>query len=116
MVTQDYRLLQHLTVEENIALPLKVAGEPSSVIRERVDEMLEWVGLNGCNDARPEELSGGPSTLPRRFENRGYVPRWGGSNAPATKKWAWRVEILGALAYRVPEVAQLQGRWCPGRD
>jgi len=58
-VSQDYRLLSHLTVEENIALPLKVACEPESVIHSRVDEILDWVGLADHRNARPEELSGG---------------------------------------------------------
>lgn len=58
-VSQDYRLLSHLTVQENVALPLKVAGEPEHVIRHRVDEILDWVGLSGHRTARPEELSGG---------------------------------------------------------
>lgn len=58
-VSQDYRLLPHLSVRENVALPLKVAGADASTIDARVEEMLEWVGLGDHMDARPEELSGG---------------------------------------------------------
>lgn len=59
VVTQEYRLLSHLTVRENVALPLKVAGDSSGSIAERVDEMLEWVGLKDARDMKPEALSGG---------------------------------------------------------
>jgi cell division transport system ATP-binding protein len=59
MVAQDYKLLSHLSVSENIALPLKVVGEKADVIRARTEEMLEWVGLKEYFNARPDELSGG---------------------------------------------------------
>ncbi len=59
MVAQDYKLLSHLSVSENIALPLKVIGEKADTIRARTEEMLEWVGLKEYHDTRPDELSGG---------------------------------------------------------
>lgn len=59
IVLQDYRLLSHLTVAENVALPLKVIGEPQSVIDSKVRELLEWIGLAEYADARPYVLSGG---------------------------------------------------------
>ncbi len=59
IVLQDYRLLNHLTVEENIALPLKVAGEPQREIDNKVEELLEWIGLTEWRDTRPYMLSGG---------------------------------------------------------
>jgi len=59
MVLQDYRLLDHLTIAENVGLPLKVAGETQEVIDANVRELLEWVGLEGYHDARPATLSGG---------------------------------------------------------
>jgi len=59
MVSQDYRLLPHLTVEENVGLALKVAGEPPHAIQDKVAEMLAWVGLKEYHRARPEVLSGG---------------------------------------------------------
>lgn len=58
-VFQDYRLIEHLTIEENIGLPLKIAGEPKRQIEEKVKELLEWVGLGAYPKARPEILSGG---------------------------------------------------------
>jgi cell division transport system ATP-binding protein len=58
-VFQDFQLLEHLTVAENVALPLKVAGEKKKEIAVRVKEMLEWIGLDGFEDSRPRLLSGG---------------------------------------------------------
>jgi cell division transport system ATP-binding protein len=59
MVFQDYRLIEHLTIEENVGLPLKIAGENKKVIDENVAELLDWVGLSAYHKARPEILSGG---------------------------------------------------------
>jgi cell division transport system ATP-binding protein len=59
MVFQDFRLLNHLTVAENIALPLKVIGEKRSEIMARVEELLHWVELDAYANAMPESLSGG---------------------------------------------------------
>ena len=59
VVSQDYKLLPHLTVEENVGLPLKVMGEKPDAIHERVSEMLSWVGLKDYNRVRPDVLSGG---------------------------------------------------------
>jgi cell division transport system ATP-binding protein len=58
-VFQDYRLLDHLTVEENVGLPLKVAGESPTQIAQKVKELLSWVGLGVYHKAKPEILSGG---------------------------------------------------------
>lgn len=59
IVLQDYRLLEHLTVAENVGLPLKIAGEPPEKIRAKVLELLSWIGLSGCGDVKPATLSGG---------------------------------------------------------
>jgi cell division transport system ATP-binding protein len=59
MVFQDYRLIDHLTVEENVGLPLKIAGESKKQIADKVAELLSWVGLGAYHKARPEILSGG---------------------------------------------------------
>src|ERR1700722_20222236 len=45
IVLQDYRLLDHLTIAQNVAIPLKIAGEPANTIDGKVKELLEWVGL-----------------------------------------------------------------------
>ena len=59
VVFQDFRLLEHLTAVENVALPLRVAGTPALQIRDHVTELLRWVGLAERLDARPRTLSGG---------------------------------------------------------
>ncbi|MCC7260456.1 MAG: ATP-binding cassette domain-containing protein [Alphaproteobacteria bacterium] len=59
MVYQDFRLLDHLTVADNVALPLKIAGAPKKHIRENVEEMLEWLGIGEFINAKPQTLSGG---------------------------------------------------------
>jgi cell division transport system ATP-binding protein len=58
-VFQDYQLLNHLTVAQNVALPLKIIGEPREEIAAKVKELLAWIGLDGFKDVRPPLLSGG---------------------------------------------------------
>ncbi|MGZ5850607.1 MAG: cell division ATP-binding protein FtsE, partial [Methyloceanibacter sp.] len=45
IVFQDFRLLDHLTTWENVALPLRVMGRKESDYREDVTDLLRWVGL-----------------------------------------------------------------------
>lgn len=59
LVVQDYHLLEHLTIRENVGLPLKIAGEKAGEIRPKVKELLEWVGIGDHADAHPATLSGG---------------------------------------------------------
>jgi len=59
VVFQDFRLLDHLSAAENVALPLTVAGVRETAYRDNVTEMLQWVGLGDKMDVRPPELSGG---------------------------------------------------------
>ncbi len=59
IVFQDYRLVDHLSVRDNVALPLRIAGAPERDIRENVSELLSWMGLDGKLDFRPASLSGG---------------------------------------------------------
>lgn len=59
IVFQDGHFLNHLSVAENIALPLRILGKPPSVWREHVAELMEWVGLSHRADALPAELSAG---------------------------------------------------------
>jgi cell division transport system ATP-binding protein len=58
-VFQDFRLLDHLSVFDNVALPLRVTGAPKEAIQNNVSELLRWVGLEGLFDALPPVLSGG---------------------------------------------------------
>ena len=59
IVFQDYRLVEHLSVRDNVALPLRIAGAPEREIRENVPELLSWMGLEGKLEVRPATLSGG---------------------------------------------------------
>ena len=59
VVFQDFRLLDHMTTYENVALPLRVAGRDEASYRSEVVELLGWVGLGEKLDARPAVLSGG---------------------------------------------------------
>jgi len=59
VVFQEFRLIDHLSTVENVALPLRVANEKQSIIDEHVRELLVWVGLGDHLDAKPPTLSGG---------------------------------------------------------
>ncbi len=59
VVFQDFRLLDHLSVLDNVALPLRVAGVGGAEVRQHARELLEWVGLEDCIEAFPATLSGG---------------------------------------------------------
>ena len=59
VVFQDFRLVRHLSVFDNVALPLRVAGVADRDLMTPVTEMLNWVGLGHRSTARPATLSGG---------------------------------------------------------
>lgn len=59
VVFQEYRLLNHLSTFDNVALPLRIAGTRESDVRKHVEELLAWVGLEKHMKARPPTLSGG---------------------------------------------------------
>ena len=59
VVFQDFRLLRHLNVYENVAFAQRVIGRSSREIREAVPEMLTMVGLSSKYKANVSELSGG---------------------------------------------------------
>jgi cell division transport system ATP-binding protein len=59
VVFQDFRLLDHLSVFDNVALPLRLAGRRERDIRRDVTEMLEWVGLGDALALGPNSLAGG---------------------------------------------------------
>lgn len=59
VVFQDFRLLDHLTTYENVALPLRVRGKEESGYRTDVTELLKWVGLGDRMHVLPPVLSGG---------------------------------------------------------
>jgi len=59
VVFQDFRLVQHLSAFDNVALPLRVSGARERDLEKAVSDMLDWVGLADRMDARPATLSGG---------------------------------------------------------
>ena len=59
VILQDFRLIDHLTIFENVALPLRVTGEKKSNYTKDISELLQWVGLGARMDALPKTLSGG---------------------------------------------------------
>ena len=59
IVFQDFRLLDHLSTWENVALPLRVIGKKIGDYKEDVTDLLQWVGLGDRMHAYPSVLSGG---------------------------------------------------------
>jgi cell division transport system ATP-binding protein len=59
VVFQDFRLLDHLSAYDNVALPLRLAGRKDEDYAHDVKELLSWVGLGDRMQARPPTLSGG---------------------------------------------------------
>ena len=76
VVFQDFRLLPNKTVGENIAFALEVIEEKRSVIKEKVNHVLDLVGLTDKKDDCPEDLSGGEQqrvAIARAIVNRPAV-------------------------------------------
>ncbi len=61
LVFQNYALLPWMSVFENIAIGLKAMNVAPALIKQRVEAMVEMIGLNGCEQALPTQLSGGMS-------------------------------------------------------
>lgn len=59
VVFQDFRLLDHLSVFDNVALPLRAAGRRRGSYTRDVHDLLDWVGLSGRATDAPDTLSGG---------------------------------------------------------
>ncbi len=59
VVFQDFKLVENWTVAQNVAIALEVLGVPSRIVRRRVGEALERVGLSGRGEDRARSLSGG---------------------------------------------------------
>lgn len=59
VVFQEFRLLDHMSAFDNVALPLRIAGRRPDSYRQDVAELLAWVGLRSRMHAMPATLAGG---------------------------------------------------------
>ena len=59
VVFQDFRLIEHLSVYDNVTLPLRIAGQRPSQWHDNAVELLNWVGWGEHLSALPATLSGG---------------------------------------------------------
>jgi len=59
MVFQSYALFPHMSVSKNVAYGLRIQRVPGKELRERVERVLDLMGLRGLGERRPNELSGG---------------------------------------------------------
>lgn len=59
VVFQDYAVWPHMTVEENVAYPLKLQKCPQAELKKRVQEAIDNVALTGLENRLPSQLSGG---------------------------------------------------------
>ena len=76
IVFQAFHLVPGLTAAENVALPLRLQGKPSSRIRTSVERMLEAVGLDERAHHRASELSGGEqqrAAIARAFVHQPHI-------------------------------------------
>lgn len=76
MIFQHFNLLWSRTVKDNIAFPLEIAGAAKQEREERVQELIDLVGLSGREDAYPSQLSGGQKQrvgIARALANRPKV-------------------------------------------
>lgn len=73
VVFQDFRLLNHLTTYENVALPLRIMGKEEYTYQADVKNLLQWIGLGDHLDDYPSALSGGQqqrASIARALMNR----------------------------------------------
>ncbi|OJW54082.1 MAG: cell division ATP-binding protein FtsE [Alphaproteobacteria bacterium 41-28] len=59
VVFQEFKLLDHLKVVDNVSLPLRVRGVEAKRGHKHAQELLDWVGLGDCVESYPQSLSGG---------------------------------------------------------
>ena len=63
VIFQDFRLLDHMTAFDNVALPLRISGVDEEKITSFVTEMMAWLDLSKLIEAKPSNLSMGQQQL-----------------------------------------------------
>lgn len=74
IVFQAFHLIPGLTVAENVALPMLLKGEQGRIVADRIDEVLQAVGMEARRSHRPSELSGGATAGGNRQGDRASAP------------------------------------------
>ena len=65
VVFQDFRLIDHLSVYQNVTLPLRIAGKREATYRDNVTELLRWLGLGHQMNTKPEHYRAAKNNAPR---------------------------------------------------
>ena len=108
VVFQDFRLLDHLTTYENVALPLRVRGKEEVSYRAEVTELLQWVGLGERMHILPPVLSGGEK---QRAAHRPRPHRAAGASARRRADRKCRSQFgpkTPAVVHRTPQIGNLR--------
>ena len=63
VIFQDFRLLDHLSAFDNIALPLRIGGQREEEVARSVSELMAWLGLGEIMELHPDKLSMGQRQL-----------------------------------------------------
>ena len=100
MVFQNYALMPHLTIFENVAFPLRVRKRPNAEIKRRVADVLALVSLSDMTRRKPAELSGGQQQRVSLARCIVYNPLLILMDEP-----------LGALDKQLREQMQLEIKW-----
>ena len=112
VIFQDFRLIDKMTVYENVAFAMRVVGASNKEIRRRVPQVLELVGLADREKRFPAELSGGEQ---QREENRRGRPEgcFLGCGGRLKVKLSYRRARQDTHAERIPNRAEQAVREAP---
>ncbi len=98
VVFQDFRLVQHLSAFDNIALPLRIAGISERDLVGPVNEMLDWIGLTERASAGRQRFQGVSSNgWPLPAQSSGGLRCWLQTSLPATSILIWHCACSSCL-------------------
>ena len=112
LVFQDFRLLDHMTTYENVALPLRVIGKDEAEYRAEVVELLQWVGLG-------DRMGAAADPFRRREAARGDCARSDRATAASARRRAHRQRrsqsrsAPAAAVHRAQQIGHLRGHRHP---